>query len=260
MVEFVAPKWQVLLVLNQLDSFDMVWRCKVAWVETPNVDRGGISGVGRVMLQSSQGDAVGAFIKRQQNHTRFSWRHPLRGEATFRREFYIVQHLRHHGVPTLEPMLFSESYAGPEMRAVLMTVALDGYQPLDVLMANPEFAQMTSQEKRRLLAAAAETVRKMHTSGVEHRSLYAKHLFAMRQADGYRVVVIDLEKSRRNLLPVLRTVSDLVTLNYRTPVWSRSQRLYFFKQYYATPSLNAWQRILCRLIVWRSRKKRQSKA
>jgi hypothetical protein len=253
MTDFIAPQWRALLAENALDSVEAAWTREVAWVEAPNDGRGGLSGVGRVSLPSAQGKQTGAFLKRQQNHTRPSWKHPLRGEATFKREFDMVQHLQAHGVPTLEPMLFGERYVANEVRAVLMTVALDGYQPLDVLVASEEFHQMVPALKRQLLAATAQTVRQMHLAGVQHRSLYAKHLFAARQGEGYRVVVIDLEKSRFAFLPLLRTVHDLVTLNYRTAGWSRTQRLYFFKQYYATRSLNGWQRAVCKLIARRSR-------
>ncbi|MCB4811276.1 lipopolysaccharide kinase InaA family protein [Methylovorus menthalis] len=260
MADFIAPKWQALLAENALGSVDAAWTREVAWVEAPNDGRGGLSGVGRVNLPSSQGHTTGAFLKRQQNHTRPSWKHPLRGEATFKREFDMVQHLQAHGVPTLEPMLFGERYVAGEVRAVLMTVALDGYQPLDVLAATEEFGRMSPVQKRQLLAATAHTVRQMHLAGVQHRSLYAKHLFAARQGEGYRVVVIDLEKSRFSWLPVLRTLHDLVTLNYRTPGWSRTQRLYFFKQYYAINSLKGWQRTLCKLIARRSRARLKPRA
>lgn len=253
MTDFIAPQWRAVLAENALDSVDAAWTREVTWVEAPNDGRGGLSGVGRLSLPSSQGHTTGAFLKRQQNHTRLSWKHPWRGEATFKREFDMVQHLRAHGVPTLEPMLFGERHVANEVRAVLMTVALDGYQPLDVLAASEEFQHMPAAQKRQLLTATAHTVRQMHLAGVQHRSLYAKHLFAARQGEGYRVVVIDLEKSRFNRIAVLRTVHDLVTLNYRTSGWSRTQRLYFFKQYYATSALNAWQRAVCKLIARRSR-------
>jgi hypothetical protein len=252
MTDFIAPQWRDLLAENALDSVDAAWTREVAWVEAPNDGRGGLSGVGRVSLSSSHGQVMGAFLKRQQNHTRPSWKHPLRGEATFKREFEMVQHLRAHGVPTLEPMLFGERHVANEVRAVLMTVALDGYQPLDAVVASEEFRYMPRGRKRALLAAAAQTVRQMHLAGVQHRSLYAKHLFAAWQGEGYRVVVIDLEKSRFNAWGVLRTVHDLVTLNYRTTGWSRTARLYFLKQYYATSALNGWQRAVCKLIARRS--------
>jgi len=260
MTDFIAPQWRAVLAENALDSVDAAWTREVAWVEAPNDGRGGLSGVGRVNLSSAQGDTTGAFLKRQQNHTRPSWKHPLRGEATFKREFDMVQHLQAHGVPTLEPMLFGERHVANDVRAVLMTVALDGYQPLDALVASEEFNRMPSAEKRQLLAATAHTVRQMHLAGVQHRSLYAKHLFAARQGAGYRVVVIDLEKSRFNRVPVLRTVHDLVTLNYRTTGWSRTQRLYFFKQYYATSALSGWQRAVCKLIARRSRARLKPRA
>lgn len=79
------------------------------------------------------------------------------------------------------------------------------------------------------------------------------------KADGnhFDVVIIDFEKSRHNPLPVLPAFFDLVTLNYRTNGWSRSSRMYFFKQYWDVGKLTRWHKWLCRLILRRSLKKKQ---
>jgi len=252
---FIAPEHRELLAHNGLAGFEPAWNFEVTWVEAPNDNRGGLSGVGKASLLNPEGGSVNTFLKRQQNHTRRTWLNPLRGEATFAREFRMIRHLQRHGVPTLEPMLFAEHYAPQSARAVLMTAALDGYQPLDQFAVSPEYRQLPLLEKRRLLRAVADTVGKMHAARVQHRSLYAKHLFVKQCADGYQVAVIDLEKSRINWLPWIRQFYDLVTLNYRTPGWSGTERLYFFKQYLGIKKLGYFHKILCRLIVKRSKNK-----
>ncbi|HSH72216.1 MAG TPA: lipopolysaccharide kinase InaA family protein [Methylophilaceae bacterium] len=255
MIAFIAPEYRVMLEHNGLAGFEQAWDFEVEWVETPNDNRGGLSGVGRILLRQPEGVEVVAFLKRQQNHTRKTWRHPWRGEATFSREFRMIRHLQQHDVPTLEPIFFGEDYQPRSARAVLVTAALDGYRPLDDLGLIAELKQQPLSKKRQLLDATAYTARKMHEAGVQHRSLYAKHLFVKELPTGYRVAVIDLEKSRLNFVPWLRQFYDLVTLNYRTQGWSRSSRLYFFKQYYAIQSLGLWQKALIRLIMRRSKNK-----
>jgi len=253
---FIAPEHRALLAHNALVGFEQAWNFEVSWVEAPNDNRGGLSGVGRVSLLKPEGGSAHAFLKRQQNHTRRTWRYPLRGEATFTREFHMIRHLQQHGVPTLEPMLFAEHYISQSARAVLMTAALEGYQSLDEFAVSPEYRQLPLLEKRKLLRAVADTVKKMHAAGVQHRSLYAKHLFVKWDIEEYQVAVIDLEKSRINWLPWIRQFYDLVTLNYRTPGWSRADRLYFFKQYLGIKRLAYFHKIICRLIVNRSKNKR----
>lgn len=251
---FVDPSWKKLLEHNHLLSFEQAWSCQAAWIETPNDDRGGWSGVSRILLTRHDGSEVGAFLKRQQNHTRRSWLHPVKGELTFAREFEIIRHLQKRGAATPQPVLFSERREHGRQQAVLMTEELAGYQSLEDL--GEQVFALPPSSQRLLLRALATSVRRMHMAGIQHRSLYAKHLFIKPQDEAYQVALIDFEKSRRSFLPILRTYFDLVTLNYRTPRWSQRQRLYFFKQYYAVAKLKPWQKWLCRLIQQRSMQKR----
>lgn len=254
---FVEPSWKKLLEHNHLLSFEQAWSCRAAWIETPNDDRGGWSGVSRMLLAMPAGGEAAVFLKRQQNHARRTWCHPLNGELTFAREFAIIRHLQQHGVATPRPLMFAERREHGKQQALLMTEELAGYQSLEDL-AGQVFA-LPPVNRRLLLRALAASVRRMHDAGIQHRSLYAKHLFVRLQDGAYQVALIDFEKSRRSFLPILRTYFDLVTLNYRTPRWSPRQRLYFFKQYYAAGKLKPWQKWLCRLIQQRSMQKRMQR-
>lgn len=247
---FIDPSWKPLLERSGLAGFEQAWTYEAAWVEAPNDYRGGWSGVGRVTLMDEAGE-VGVYLKRQQNHARRTWRHPWTGEPTFTREFRIIRHLQRHGVGTPQPVLFGERRLQGALQAVLLTAELAGFRPLDELGA----VGWPLARQRALLRAVARTVRGMHDAGIQHRSLYAKHLFVRAGGDGFEVAVIDFEKSRRNLWPVLPAFYDLVTLNYRTAGWSRSSRLYFFKQYWDAGKLTRWQKWLCRLIRRRSQEK-----
>ena len=250
---FVDPSWEPLLEYNGFVDLEQVWAHSTHWVEVPNNCRGGWSGVSRLALKEPAGNEIVVYLKRQQNHTRRTWRHPFAGEQTFTREFHVIRQLRSHGVGTPYPVLFGERLQVGTVQAMLMTAALTDYQPLDEI----DVRDWPPVRRHKLLHAVACMVRRMHEAGVQHRSLYAKHLFIRASGDEFDVVIIDFEKSRHNPLPVLPAFFDLVTLNYRTNGWSRSSRMYFFKQYWGVGKLTRWQKWLCRLILRRSLKKKQ---
>lgn len=252
---YVATQYQSVLKHNGLNTFQDVWGLQVGWLEQPNQHRGGWSGVSRTKLILPQGGEVVVYLKRQQNFTRRSLRHPFSGEATFEREMVMISRLQHHNIPTLKPVLFGVEEMDDDKRAILMTEELSGYRSLDELVQDGTVQGMSLREKRQLLSALADVVRRMHAAHIQHRSLYAKHLF-VRKNDGYEVAIIDLEKSRLALLPLISMFSDLITLNYRTDGWSRTSRLYFYLQYCGGDSLSMWQKLWCRYIVSRTNKKR----
>ncbi|ROH85579.1 lipopolysaccharide kinase [Pseudomethylobacillus aquaticus] len=255
--EFIADDYRALLSSNALDRFDLAWARNVAWVEPPNLDRGGFSGVGRLGLQAAGGSTVHVYLKRQENHVRKSLAHPWRGEPTLLREFSIIQHLQRHGVPTLEPILFCTQSRSGQQRAVMVTLSLEGYVPMDVFTQSADFLGMSLTQKRAFIAAAANIIKEMHAAGVQHRALYAKHVFVKLQSGQFKLALIDLEKARKSWLPLASTYFDLTTLNYRTAVWSRTSRLYFLKQYFAVARLTGWQKLIGRLIAARSIKKQK---
>ena len=85
---------------------------------------------------------------------------------------------------------------------------------------------------------------------------FTGHLF-IKEIDGnYEVAVIDLEKSRLSFLPLLRVLTDLATLHYRTNHWTKTSRLYFYMQYYQTQKLAWLHKVICRWIDKQAMKKR----
>jgi hypothetical protein len=255
---FIASKHKTLLEQNQLDSFDKAWSYQASWFEEPNNRRGGWSGVGRLVLANAAGKELGVFLKRQENHLRRTFRHPLHGEPTFACEFRMMRYLAARGVPAPEPVFFAQREQDLNSRAILMTEELVHFSPLDEV-AEEIFlnGKATLATKRSVLRGVAATVRKLHAVGIQHRSLYPKHLFVKMMADADpEVVVIDLEKSRRKWIAPLRTVYDLATLDRHARYWNRTARLYFFKRYMGIEKLTPWTRFLCRLIYKRSHRPR----
>ncbi|NOT14768.1 MAG: lipopolysaccharide kinase [Methylotenera sp.] len=249
---YQAPQHQATLAFNQLNDFESIWSMKVDWFEEPNERRGGWSGVGKLVLHTPSNNALGVFLKRQENHERRTLMHPIKGIPTFACEFGMMQHLAKHDVPSLKPVAFGQRLVNGNLQALLMTEELVGFIPLEQAVKQM-FAEgrPVLREQRKLIMQVAKTVSKMHRSGVQHRSLYPKHLF-VDTANMQDAVVIDLEKSRIKLLPFMRTFYDLSTLNRHSEFWSKSARLYFYKQYLGVEQLNAWQKFVLKMIAKRS--------
>ena len=245
------------MAANQLNTFDLVWAYHQDWFEEPNNRRGGWSGVGRLELSTGEGTCK-VFLKRQENHQRRTLWHPIAGEPTFACEFRAMMYLQKRGVPVPVPVFFGKRTVDGQDRAILMTEELVGFKSLEDV-TNELFSggKANVSVQRRILRGTALAVKSMHAARILHRSLYPKHLFVRWPSESVpEVVLIDLEKSRIKWLPTIRTVYDLATLNRRTAHWSRTARMYFFLQYLGVSRLTRWQKLLCRLIVKRTTKRK----
>ncbi len=258
MQTFIAAKHAKLLQKNRLDTFEKVWDYKVNWFEEPNERRGGWSGVGRITLGQDGGSEVGAFLKKQDNHCRTSFMHPIKGVPTFQREFEMMQYLASKNIRAPEVLLFGRNPKG-DLKTTLMTKELSGFQSLEAL-TEQMFANGKPQRanQRAIVKAVAVFARQLHTAKIQHRSFYPKHLFVnTTNTSAPEVAVIDLEKSRINWLPALRTLIDLSVLNRHAKYWSKSTRLYFYLQYFGIKRLTPYTKWLCRLIIKRSNRVKQ---
>lgn len=227
----IPPQWQAFLQFNGLNDYEKIWDLSGDWVEPPNYRRGGWSGVCRMSFATPEGSSTNVYLKRQENHGHRTLLHPIRGEGTFVREFRNIRHLRKHQVPTLNPVCFAQCFRDGNLQAMLMTESLEGYRSMEDILYEGEALAMPVPQRRRLLSAVALSVRKMHASGIQHRCLYPKHLMVKAQGADYEVALIDLEKSRRVFVPFLPGMRDLGTLNRHSGALSRSDRLFFLREY-----------------------------
>lgn len=250
-IRFLAKNYKKLLENLKLDDFDSIWNAKVDWFEEPNERRGGWSGVGKLNLSDGE-RSYGIFLKRQQNHQRYTLRHPFFGQPTFASEFEMIEYLAKQNVPSLKPVAFGTRASPDGQQAILMTEELFGFESLEVATELLfKAARPSVSDQNSLIMQVASTVSKLHKSGVQHRSLYPKHLFVDKV--GLKpVVVIDLEKSRIKLFSLVRTVYDLASLNRHARHWTRTRRLYFYLQYAEEKRLTARSKWICRLIIKRS--------
>lgn len=233
MADFLSDAWRPILAHNQLTDFEALWQLEAGWFEAPNQRRGGWSGVSRHELRHPEGGTRAIFIKRQENHKIFSWRHPLTGVPTFLKEFRNIMHYRRHDIATLEPVYFAMRRTASGHRAILVTAELAGFAPLTEYVASAAAGKALSPETRRhLVEAVARLARRMHASHIQHNCFYPKHVFARLSAEnGVETRVIDLEKSRWRPFSLLATLRDLDTLNRHAPDWRRTERLRFLKTY-----------------------------
>ncbi|HSI37957.1 MAG TPA: lipopolysaccharide kinase InaA family protein [Methylotenera sp.] len=225
---FINPQFQSLLERYQLNSFSALWDVKVNWFEEPNVRRGGWSGVGQLRLNEENGNEVLMYVKKQEDHGRRTWRHPIKGEPTFKREFNNLQFLDQHAFTAPRVVYYGQEETSDHQRAVLATLALDQHQSLEEWV-HPNYEQLNEIEKTQFLLMLAEKIRQLHSLGMVHRALYPKHIFINPKLAS-NVAVIDLEKARLTTLGWYRTFFDLAAL-FRHSNWSKDEQLIFFKAY-----------------------------
>lgn len=209
-----------------LDTFEAWWHLPIAWLEPPNLERGGWSGVGRWEIAAGNANTCVVYVKRQQNHTRFSWRYPLSGEPTFMVECRMLATLKQHGVHVPELVFFGARDTSDGRQAVLVTKALDGFHPFsedcspDAMVANIP-----------LLLAVSQAIQRLHQVGIQHRALYPKHIFIREHNGVFEVALIDLEKAKHMWFPAIQRFHDLKQFLRRVADWPEKLRYQFYQVY-----------------------------
>jgi hypothetical protein len=257
MTDFVNERWRPILAHNGLSDFDALWKLETEWFEAPNQRRGGWSGVARCELALPEGGKRAIFLKRQQNHGTFSWKHPISGMPTFLREFRRIMHYRACGIPTLEPVYFAMRRVGKDQRAILATEELAGFVSMeDRVQRWLKEGAPARPIRRRYLKAVAALLRDMHEHGIQHNCFFPKHVFSRMNPDGsVDVRIIDLEKSRWRPSKTVCAKRDLYSLARPSLCWSRSDRLWFFMSYLQIDRLTPYAKWLWRHIESRSIRK-----
>lgn len=253
MQDFITDEWKQLARASGLNDFEAIWSQDIGWFEEPNRRRGGWSGVSRLEVALSDADPIGIFIKRQQNHTTRTWRHPVRGITTFRREFENLQWLEAVGVPTLDVLYFAERMSGDDRKAILITRELAGYTSLEDHIGH--WQQYGFPEKsvwRALIHKLAGIARRMHRHHIQQNCLMPKHVFITGLDGDLDIRLIDFEKAKRSLTTRGAMFRDLDTLNRHSPGLRTTDRLRFLLAYCGRERVDAnvrriWQRLVARM-------------
>jgi hypothetical protein len=258
MQDYNTNDWPSMAAANGLDSFEAIWALDIGWFEEPNVRRGGWSGVSRLEVTCADGRSEAVFIKRQENHETFSWRHPIRGITTFRREFQNLMVLQSCAVPTLDVLYFAERTLGKDRRAILISRELTGYSSLEDCMVY--WQQHGFPEKaiwHETIQRIAAVARRMHQHRIQQNCFLPKHVFLGELRGQMDVRLIDLEKAKRCWTVEQALVRDLDTFNRRSPGIRIADRLRFLLAYHETDRVNARVRKTWnKLLVLLRRKKR----
>lgn len=233
--------------------FEELWRNNAPWFETPNVRRGGWSGVVKCMIDNF-GRSEKVFIKRQENHMTRTLMHPLNGIPTFLREYHNIQLLHAKNIPTLDVLYFGTKGA----KAVLVTKALEGYISLDKI----ELSTLVPQDKKTLISSIARVIRHLHLHHYQHNCLYPKHIMVRQRANGWDVKLIDLEKMKYRLAKSRAVIHDLTTfVRHLSEIWSARQKVLFFQAYFEQPKISCQSKkiihTVCNKIKWKDDVRKQ---
>jgi len=261
MKDFIAPDWGPLAQRHGLDDFGALWELDIGWVEVPNRRRGGWSGVSRHALQGRDGSTEAVYIKRQQNHTTRSWRHPLRGIMTFRREFLNLHRLQSFGVPVPDVLYFAEQAVAGDRRAILVTRGLTGYASLEDCMKYWKahgFPERTVWHG--LLRQLAAIARHMHRHRMRQNCFYPKHVFIGETAGRPDIRLLDFEKAERTLSVQRAMLRDLDTLNRHSPELHSTDRLRFLLAYFGRERVDGRVRKAWKKLVKMARRKSRGRA
>jgi hypothetical protein len=215
MTDFLAAEDRALLERHGLGTFDALWAKQLDAVDEPNTGRGGWSSVFRLVLEGH-----GYYLKRQSNYQMRTLHAPF-GEPSFAREFRNISRYEKLGIPALKAAFFGERKVDGEVRAILLTRALDGWDDLDSLLQR--WSELSAAQHSAILKACGQLARRLHGARQVHGCFYPKHIFLQATGDGYLAQLIDLEKTRPLLFGQRDRVKDLEPLLRRSPEWSEGQ-------------------------------------
>ncbi|PWE38207.1 lipopolysaccharide kinase [Pseudomonas prosekii] len=247
MTDFLAAEDRALLERHGLGTFDALWAKELEAVDEPNTAGGGWSSVFRLDLEGQ-----GFYLKRQSNYLTRTLHAPF-GEPSFAREFRNISRYQRMGIPALQAVFFGERKVAGEVRAILLTRALDGWDDLDSLLQR--WADLSAAQHSAILQACGQLARRLHGVRQVHGCFYPKHIFLRASGDGYEAQLIDLEKTRPLLFGQRDRTKDLEPLVRRSPQWTPSQLRELLASYVEqpvdSPLVDSW---LSRLTARRSHK------
>jgi hypothetical protein len=248
MTDFLAAEDRALLERHGLGNFDALWARQLEAVDEPNTVRGGWSSVFRLDLEGH-----GFYLKRQSNYQMRTLHAPF-GEPSFAREFRNISRYEQLGIPALKAAFFGQRKVDGEVRALLLTRALDGLDDLDSLLQR--WSDLSPAQHSAILKACGQLARRLHGARQVHGCFYPKHIFLQATGDGYMAQLIDLEKTRPLLFGHRDRVKDLEPLTRRASQWTDSQLRELLASYLDQPQdsslIDSW---LTRLTARRSYKR-----
>jgi hypothetical protein len=238
-------------------GFARLWRLPLEPLDDPNTGRtpNGWSKVSLLKLKLANGGDKRFIVKRQQDHASRTFRHPLQGIPTLRKEFSTIRRCERRGLPCAEAVYYAERFSRDGQQAILITDYLEGYVALDRLARDWQKECWPERRQRKhLLKMLALVIRRFHREHLQHNCLYPQHMFVNLDVNESPIRLIDLEKTRLRL-GGSHNIRDLETLHRRSEIWTRTDRLYFLKTYCGVERLDRKTKRLARRILKRYQRK-----
>jgi hypothetical protein len=108
---------------------------------------------------------------------------------------------------------------------LLITKALDGFQPIDQWYASNDRVQYGEALHERVLEQVAHTLARLHTARWQHGCIYIKHILVRISGEGQAITVevalLDLEKCRGRLTIKQAGLHDMLQLRRHSP-WDQT--------------------------------------
>lgn len=214
-------------------EFEGVWELSGGEVLTQHRDRS----VCRVSVPCG-GRRLELFVKRlgrahlkQVLESLFSLERPL---SKCLREWKFAGLLEAAGVSPPPMLAAGEVRLGPlPLESFLVIGEMEGARDLDEYVRDGDGSGPPGAAARReLIGELAGTVARMHSAGLFHQDLYAKHIFIRRTGGKFVINIIDLQRMRKSSRECF-AVKDLAALNVTLPseVVSDFDRLRFLAAY-----------------------------
>jgi len=250
MKKYLFEDMQEILQFNRLDSFGALWHMDAEAIENPNKRRGGRSFVAKVMLSKPDGTHVPAFLKRQENDMARILQPPFK-IPSYERELKNIMRFEKMNIPVVQPLFFEKQKNGNDVRAILITKALDGYMSFETFLKEMKSDRALLMNRDRVFDMVASSIRRIHQKGFEHGALFGYHIFIKvdGKAPDIEIRFIDLEMARRH---PKRVVRDLTRLYKRTTGWNEQIYLHFLSCYlkgthHRSDVKMLWKKIMARI-------------
>ena len=248
-----------------LASFQALWTLDAPWVEEPNRERRGWSGVCRVALSTSNRQTFTAYLKRQENHGYRSLQNPFRIRPTAYREYQRLVAMKTVALHVPDVIYYGEREINEAHQAILLTKGVPQNISLDDYLAAA--GNRPSSEVSQVIQDTAALIGRLHRHHFQHCALYGKHVLisgfpntkATTSHPEQRLVpyLIDVEKARKRPLRPSIALRDLSQFYRRVP-WGKGQWDVFLDHYAAASHMSGIMPLLSWLIRRRARSKRHN--
>ena len=229
----------------QENTFDRLWEMPLEPVDQPNY-RG--KGQSRVYLWKTESHWL--IVKKQSDYLTRNPSCPICGIPAAEREFQNLLLFRQIGIATPTPVYFGRRRRRGHSQAILITEYASDFLSLQTLLSQWQQEIPNPSAKKKVIQAVALEIRRLHHLRLCHRHLVPKHILLNPACSPAKVMFIDLEAVRRFIPFRKNRQAELASLNNRSRLVSRTDKLRFLFAYLGiskwTPQAKKWAREILR--------------